>query len=162
MFSKLSVIVTSVLVTLAAATPARRNTTPPVTTPTSPQCCNSVVPSSSSAASIVAALLGLDVSSLNVPIGLSCSPITVVGNNWYAFLSHRILLLFMDTQCSGSTTVVCDAPQQEWSEYFEDLSYLLKAQSIFNRRTHRDQLHPDHCLSRRGMGSRNQQDDRFL
>ncbi|KAJ6603755.1 hypothetical protein B0H10DRAFT_1957731 [Mycena sp. CBHHK59/15] len=97
MFSKLSVIVTSVLVTLAAATPARRTTTPPVTTPTSPQCCNSVVPSSSSAASAVAALLGLDVSSLNVPIGLSCSPITVVGNN------------------CGSTTVVCDAPQQEWN-----------------------------------------------
>ncbi|KAJ6540240.1 hypothetical protein B0H10DRAFT_2229736 [Mycena sp. CBHHK59/15] len=97
MFSKLSVIVTSVLITLAAATPARRTTTPPVTTPTSPQCCSSVVPSSSSAASVVAALLGLDVSSLNVPIGLSCSPITVVGNN------------------CGSTTVVCDAPKQEWS-----------------------------------------------
>ncbi|KAJ6607463.1 hypothetical protein B0H10DRAFT_1956252 [Mycena sp. CBHHK59/15] len=102
MFSKLSVIVTSVLVVCpfpdpCCRHPARRNTTPPVTTPTSPQCCNSVVPSSSSAASIVAALLGLDVSSLNVPIGLSCSPITVVGNN------------------CGSTTVVCDAPQQEWS-----------------------------------------------
>ncbi|KAJ6615765.1 hypothetical protein B0H10DRAFT_2039551 [Mycena sp. CBHHK59/15] len=91
MFSKLSVIVTSVLATLAAAT-----TVPPVTPPDSPQCCNSVVPSSSSAASAVAAILGLDVSGLNVPVGLSCSPITVIGNN------------------CGGTTVTCDAPAVEW------------------------------------------------
>ncbi|KAF8217915.1 hypothetical protein K438DRAFT_1952778 [Mycena galopus ATCC 62051] len=93
MFSKLSVVVASVLITLAAAIP---NTTPPVTTPTSDQCCNSVVPSSSSAASAVAALLGLDLTGLDVPVGLSCSPITVGGNN------------------CGSTSVTCDAPDQEW------------------------------------------------
>ncbi|KAJ6486694.1 hydrophobin 2 [Mycena sanguinolenta] len=93
MFSKLSVVVASVLLTLAAAMP---NTTPPVTTPTSDQCCNSVVPSSSAAASAVAALLGLDLTGLDVPIGLSCSPITVAGNN------------------CGSTSVTCDAPDQEW------------------------------------------------
>jgi hypothetical protein len=97
MFSKLSVVVTSVLIvrvdlnpisylninlhfqTLAAAIP---NSTPPVTTPSSPQCCSSVQSSSSSAASIVAAILGLDLTGLNVPVGLSCSPITVIGNNW--------------------------------------------------------------------------------
>ncbi|KAJ7453311.1 hydrophobin 2 [Mycena galericulata] len=93
MFSKLSVVVTYVLITLAAATP---NTTPPVTPPTSNQCCNSVVSSSSTAASAVAALLGLDLTGLDVPVGLSCSPITVVGNN------------------CGSTSVTCDAPEQEW------------------------------------------------
>ncbi|KAF7336066.1 Hydrophobin 2 [Mycena sanguinolenta] len=93
MFSKLSVVVASVLITLAAAIP---NTTPPVTTPTSDQCCNSVVPSSSAAASAVAALLGLDLTGLDVPVGLSCSPITVGGNN------------------CGSTSVVCDAPDKEW------------------------------------------------
>ncbi|KAJ7169209.1 fungal hydrophobin [Mycena crocata] len=93
MFSKLSVVVTSVLITLAAAIP---NTTPPVTPPSSPQCCNSVLGSSSSAVSAVAALLGLDLSGLNVPIGLSCSPITVIGNN------------------CGGTTVTCDAPEKEW------------------------------------------------
>ncbi|KAJ7184902.1 fungal hydrophobin [Mycena filopes] len=93
MFSKLSVVVASVLVTLAAAIPT---TTPPVTPPDSPQCCNSVVTSTSSAASAVAALLGLDLTGLDVPIGLSCSPITVVGNN------------------CGSTTVTCDAPDKEW------------------------------------------------
>ncbi|KAJ7469694.1 hydrophobin [Mycena latifolia] len=93
MFSKLSVVVTSVLITLAAATP---NTTPPVTPPTSQQCCTSVQSSSSSAVSAVAALLGLDLSGLNVPIGLGCSAITAVGNN------------------CGSTSVTCDAPDKEW------------------------------------------------
>ncbi|KAJ7032546.1 hypothetical protein C8F04DRAFT_1261841 [Mycena alexandri] len=58
--------------------------------------CNSVVPSSNAAASAVAALLGLDLTGLDVPIGLSCSPITVAGNN------------------CGSTTVTCDAPEKEW------------------------------------------------
>ncbi|KAJ7454166.1 hydrophobin [Mycena latifolia] len=93
MFSKLSVIVTSVLITLAAAIPT---TTPPVTPPTSPQCCDSVQSSSSSAVAAVAAGLGLDLSGLDVPVGLGCSPITVVGNN------------------CGGTTVTCDAPAQEW------------------------------------------------
>jgi hypothetical protein len=98
MFSKLSVVVTSVLIvrvtlntisclninlhsfqTLAAAIPT---TTPPVTPPSSPQCCSSVQSSSSTAVSAVAALLGLDLSGLNVPIGLGCSPITLIGNNW--------------------------------------------------------------------------------
>ncbi|KAJ6546206.1 hydrophobin 2 [Mycena vulgaris] len=93
MFSKLSVVVTSVLITLAAAIP---NTTPPVTPPSSSQCCNSVVPSTSTAASAVAGLLGLDLDGLDVPIGLSCTPITVAGDN------------------CGSTTVTCDAPEKEW------------------------------------------------
>ncbi|KAJ7898582.1 fungal hydrophobin [Mycena olivaceomarginata] len=93
MFSKLSVVAASVLITLAAAIP---NGTPPVTPPTSPQCCASVVSSLSGAASAVAALVGLDLTGLDVPIGLSCSPITVVGNN------------------CGSTTVNCDAPEKEW------------------------------------------------
>ncbi|KAJ7501586.1 hydrophobin 2 [Mycena galericulata] len=94
MFSKLSVVVASVLITLAAAAPW---TTPPVTPPTSNQCCSSVQSSSSTAASTVAALLGLDLTGLNVPVGLSCSPITVVGNN------------------CGGTSVTCDAPETQWS-----------------------------------------------
>ncbi|KAJ7364713.1 fungal hydrophobin [Mycena albidolilacea] len=93
MFPKLSLVVTSVLVTLAAASPTN---TPPVTPPSSPQCCSSVQSSSSNVVSVLAALLGLDLSGLNVPIGLSCSPITVIGNN------------------CGGTTVNCDAPQKEW------------------------------------------------
>ncbi|KAF7342279.1 Hydrophobin 2 [Mycena venus] len=95
MFSKLSVVVASVLITLAAAMP-NGTPPPPVTPPTSNQCCSSVQSSSSSAVSAVAALLGLDLSGLNVPIGLGCSPITVLGNN------------------CGGTSVTCDAPDQEW------------------------------------------------
>ncbi|KAJ7868011.1 hypothetical protein B0H13DRAFT_1897327 [Mycena leptocephala] len=94
MFSKLplSVIVTYVLTSLAAATP----TTPPVTPPTSSQCCNSVVPSTGAVAAAVAAIVGLDLTGLDVPVGLSCSPITVAGDN------------------CGSTSVTCDAPAVEW------------------------------------------------
>ncbi|KAJ7176353.1 POH2 hydrophobin [Mycena crocata] len=93
MFPKLSILATSALLTLAAAIPTN---TPPVTPPASPQCCSSVVSSTSSVVSVLGALLGLDLSGLNVPIGLSCSPITVIGNN------------------CGGTTVTCDAPEKEW------------------------------------------------
>ncbi|KAJ7676366.1 hypothetical protein B0H17DRAFT_1207350 [Mycena rosella] len=93
MFFKLSIVVTSVFITLAAAIPT---TTPLVTPPTSNQCCSSVQSSSSSAVSAVAALLGLDLSGLDVPVGLGCSPITVIGNN------------------CGGTSVTCDAPEQAW------------------------------------------------
>ncbi|KAJ7840125.1 hypothetical protein B0H13DRAFT_2366390 [Mycena leptocephala] len=75
---------------------AQRLSPPPVTPPTSPQCCASVVPASSAAASAVAALVGLDLTGVLVDVGLSCSPITVIGNN------------------CGSTTVTCDAPEKEW------------------------------------------------
>ncbi|KAK7018330.1 hydrophobin 2 [Favolaschia claudopus] len=95
MFSKLSVVATTVLITLAAAKPWG-TPPPPVTPPTFNQCCASVVDSTDAAASGVAALLGLDLTGLNVPIGLSCSPITVIGNN------------------CGSTEVTCDAPEKEW------------------------------------------------
>ncbi|KAJ7652526.1 fungal hydrophobin [Mycena polygramma] len=96
MFSKFSVVVASVLVTLVAARPGSSWSTPPVTPPSSPQCCNSVLSSTDTVVSAVAGLLGLDLSGLNVPIGLGCSPITVIGNN------------------CGSTTVNCDAPQESW------------------------------------------------
>ncbi|KAJ7469634.1 POH2 hydrophobin [Mycena latifolia] len=96
MFSKLSILATSVLITLAAAIP-NGTPPPPVTPPTSNQCCSSVQSSSSdSAVAAVAALLGLDLSGLAVPIGLGCSPITVIGDN------------------CGGTEVTCDAPEKEW------------------------------------------------
>ncbi|KAF7348864.1 Hydrophobin 2 [Mycena venus] len=93
MFSKLSVVA-SVLMTLAAAIP---NVIPPVTPPTVPMCCASVVSSTSSPVSAVATLLGIDITDLpNVPIGLNCSPITVIGNN------------------CGGVLVNCDPPDAEW------------------------------------------------
>ncbi|KAJ7673395.1 hypothetical protein B0H17DRAFT_1208478 [Mycena rosella] len=69
---------------------------PPVTPPSSPQCCSSVVSSGNSAAALVASILSLDLTGINVPIGLSCSPITVEDSN------------------CGGTTVTCDAPDEEW------------------------------------------------
>ncbi|KAJ7610476.1 hypothetical protein FB45DRAFT_1038041 [Roridomyces roridus] len=60
----------------------------------SSRCCKGVVSSTSTAASVVAALLGLDLTGLNVPIGLTCSPLEV-GN-------------------CGGTPVVCDEPEVEW------------------------------------------------
>ncbi|KAJ6571026.1 hydrophobin 2 [Mycena vulgaris] len=90
MFLKLAVVIAS-FITLVTS-----QTVPPVTPPTSPQCCNAVVPATNTAAMAVAKLLGLDISSLDVDVGLSCTPITVVGNN------------------CGGTTVVCDAPDKEW------------------------------------------------
>ncbi|KAF7354232.1 Hydrophobin 2 [Mycena venus] len=79
---------------------------PPVTPPTPPQCCASVVSFTSSsllrqsARHIFLPFVGRLVTSLltgiNVPIGLSCSPITVVGNNY------------------GGTTATCEAPKAGW------------------------------------------------
>ncbi|KAJ7887905.1 hypothetical protein B0H13DRAFT_2342221 [Mycena leptocephala] len=55
----------------------------PTTTPPKPnQCCASVQSSSNSAGSSLLSLLGIVLNGLDIPIGLSCSPITVVGNNW--------------------------------------------------------------------------------
>ncbi|KAJ7149697.1 hydrophobin [Mycena filopes] len=90
MFSKLTVF--AALVTLAAAIP----TTVPITPPTSDQCCGSVVDSSSTAAGVVLAELGIDLGDITVPVGLSCSPITILGEN-----------------CGGITTR-CDAPEIVW------------------------------------------------
>ncbi|KAF7348793.1 Hydrophobin 2 [Mycena venus] len=92
---KAYIVVTSMFLCLAAATPTSSKA-PPVTLPTSNQCCRSIVPSSSTAASAVAGLLGLDLTGINVPIGLSCTPITVAGDN------------------CGNTAVTCDAPEVEW------------------------------------------------
>ncbi|KAJ7804040.1 hypothetical protein B0H14DRAFT_3486718 [Mycena olivaceomarginata] len=114
MFSKLSVVVASVLITLAAAIP-NGTPPPPVTPPTSPQCCASVVPASSTAASAVAALLGLDLTGVLVDVGLSCSP---HHRHWEQLVSNHSLSLgcrsLTSPACSGSTTVTCDAPEKEW------------------------------------------------
>ncbi|KAJ6459983.1 fungal hydrophobin [Mycena sanguinolenta] len=98
MFSKLPWLITAILVLafLAAATPNATPTPPIPPVPTSSQCCKSIVSSTSAAAAAVAALVGLDLTGLNVPVGLSCSPITVAGNN------------------CANTAVTCDAPEEEW------------------------------------------------
>ncbi|KAJ7929723.1 hypothetical protein B0H13DRAFT_2538739 [Mycena leptocephala] len=95
MFSKLSIVVASVLITLAAAIPTG-TPPPPVTPPSSPQCCDRVVPPSDSTASAIAGLLGIDLTGLDsdVPVGLQC-------NNWF------------DGMCE-STIFNCDAPLEQW------------------------------------------------
>ncbi|KAK7052737.1 hydrophobin 2 [Favolaschia claudopus] len=103
MFSKLTVI--TAFITLAVAlpngyyppsTPPSAPSVPPVTAPDSNQCCHSVLSSTDAAVSAVSALVGLNLNGLNVPIGLGCSPITVLGNN------------------CGGTTVVCEAPKEQF------------------------------------------------
>ncbi|KAJ7691546.1 hypothetical protein B0H17DRAFT_1133630 [Mycena rosella] len=54
---------------------------PPVTPPSSPQCCSSVISSDNFAASLVAAVLGLNLTGIDVPVGPSCSPIIIVSSN---------------------------------------------------------------------------------
>ncbi|KAJ7873749.1 hypothetical protein B0H13DRAFT_2348839 [Mycena leptocephala] len=93
MVSKLSVLVASVLITLAAAIP----TTIPVTPPTSDQCCGSVVDSSSTAAGKVLGLLGIDLGDITVPSDLAARPSP-----------------FSETTGPGGVTTRCDAPEIEW------------------------------------------------
>ncbi|KAJ7208561.1 fungal hydrophobin [Mycena pura] len=76
MFSKLSLVVASLLVTLAAANyPA-----PPPGT--ADQCCETVGDKSNPIVQTFAALAGVDLSGVlsNLEIGVDCSPITVLGN----------------------------------------------------------------------------------
>nr|GAT55889.1 hydrophobin-251 [Mycena chlorophos] len=75
---------------------------PPVTTPTSPQCCNIVTPSNSSAALAIASLVGLDLSGIDVPVGLNCADITAVGND--------------RDPCGGNIPLLCDEPEQAWHQ----------------------------------------------
>ncbi|KAJ7053503.1 fungal hydrophobin [Mycena amicta] len=73
------------LFTLAAAAPSPRAD--------GQQCCASVISSNDPAAAAAAnSLVGVVLAGLNVPVGLSCSPITVIGNN------------------CGGTTVTCESP----------------------------------------------------
>ncbi|TFK43804.1 fungal hydrophobin-domain-containing protein [Crucibulum laeve] len=77
---KLATLATVALATLATATPVRRTGIPASQCSTGPvQCCNSVQPASSSAVSAIFALLGIVIQDLNIDVGLTCSPISVIG-----------------------------------------------------------------------------------
>ncbi|KAJ3996825.1 hydrophobin 2 [Lentinula boryana] len=69
--------VSAALATLAVATPAPRDTcsTGPV------QCCQTVEPASSSGVASLLGLLGIVLQDLTVDVGLTCSPITVIGTS---------------------------------------------------------------------------------
>ncbi|KAI5122415.1 hypothetical protein M0805_002965 [Coniferiporia weirii] len=77
MFSKLAFIaslaVLAVAIPAPGAEPASECNTAPV------QCCDSVTSAGSSAAAPILASIGVVVQDLNIPVGLTCSPISVVG-----------------------------------------------------------------------------------
>ncbi|KAI0812336.1 fungal hydrophobin-domain-containing protein [Irpex lacteus] len=105
MFSRISAISVLALTALAVATPAPAEkrwgspTTTPATTKTvtvtapgstqtipagncntgAIQCCQSVQSANSAAASTLLGLLGIVLTDLTVPVGLTCSPISVIG-----------------------------------------------------------------------------------
>ena len=90
MFFKQAILITSALVALAAATPTPGGGSgggePASSCSTGPiQCCNSVQSAKSPAAAGLLSLLGIVLQNLDVDVGLTCSPITVVGvgsNGW--------------------------------------------------------------------------------
>ncbi|KAJ3863228.1 hydrophobin 2 [Lentinula novae-zelandiae] len=67
------------LATLAVATPAPRGEPASSCSTGDLQCCNTVEPASSPSASELLGLLGIVVQGVNVLVGLTCSPITVIG-----------------------------------------------------------------------------------
>ncbi|KAK7452163.1 hypothetical protein VKT23_012266 [Stygiomarasmius scandens] len=67
------------IATLAVATPTRRGE-PASSCSTGPiQCCNTVTDAKDPAAAGILALLGVVVQDVTVAVGLTCSPISVIG-----------------------------------------------------------------------------------
>jgi hypothetical protein len=78
MFAKVFTLALAGFATLAAAAPTSGGSGGSTTG--SPQCCQSVKNSSDPVvAALVFALLGINLSGLNIPIGQGCSGISVVG-----------------------------------------------------------------------------------
>jgi hypothetical protein len=60
------------------------------------QCCNSVQRADSEAASKLLGLLGIVVQDVSIPIGITCTPITVIGlpgNSWLVYLSKLCIII---------------------------------------------------------------------
>ncbi|THU91476.1 fungal hydrophobin [Dendrothele bispora CBS 962.96] len=76
-FTRLATLAT--LATLAVATPTRRNE-PASQCNTGPvQCCNSVQSADSKSVAGLLSLLGIVVQDVNALVGVTCSPISVIG-----------------------------------------------------------------------------------
>jgi hypothetical protein len=82
MFAKVFTLALAGFATLAAAAPTDGGSG---STTGTPQCCQNVENSSDPwVSSLVKAVLGIDVSGLNVPIGTGCSGLSIVGGvQWY-------------------------------------------------------------------------------
>ncbi|KAJ8518889.1 hypothetical protein ONZ45_g4118 [Pleurotus djamor] len=73
-------LVVAAIATLAVATPAQRRNEPASSCATDKlQCCNSVQDSKSSVVSVLFALLGINAQGVTGQVGVTCSPITVIG-----------------------------------------------------------------------------------
>ncbi|KAI3608928.1 hydrophobin [Moniliophthora roreri] len=98
------------LATLAAATP-----TPRAECNTGPiECCNTVTNADDPAAASVLGLLGIIIQDLNVVVGLTCSPVTVIGaggSGWLVFTVPDIIpeidrgFIAMPTLFAAKTTL---------------------------------------------------------
>ncbi|OJT01980.1 Fruiting body protein SC3 [Trametes pubescens] len=78
-FSRAVALAISALPLLAAATPLEVRNTPASCSTGAIQCCESTEKASSPSAAKVLGLLGVVVQDVDVIVGLTCSPITVVG-----------------------------------------------------------------------------------
>jgi hypothetical protein len=89
MFSKLPIAIVSSLAILAAATPVPTDggSTNQCTTEQQ-QCCNSLSKAGDPGTAALLGLLGIAVQSLDVVVGINCTPITVLGvgsSSWSVF-----------------------------------------------------------------------------
>ncbi|KAK7030937.1 sc3 hydrophobin [Paramarasmius palmivorus] len=82
------------LATLAAATPTRRGGEPASSCSTGPiECCNTVTNASDPSATKILGLLGIVLQDLNVLVGLTCTPVTVIGAGGSGCSANPCLLL---------------------------------------------------------------------
>ncbi|EJF63708.1 fungal hydrophobin [Dichomitus squalens LYAD-421 SS1] len=80
MFPRVAAFALVALPLLAAATPLEGRGEPASSCSTGPvQCCNTVTTASDPAAAGILGLLGIVLQDLTVAVGLSCSPISVIG-----------------------------------------------------------------------------------
>jgi hypothetical protein len=89
MFSKLAIFAAATMALVASAAPT------PGDAPSSGncnvgsvQCCNSVQDSKSAGIAALLGLLGIDVQNVTGQVGVTCTPIDVIGlggNSWYVF-----------------------------------------------------------------------------
>ncbi|KAJ7205400.1 hypothetical protein GGX14DRAFT_397542 [Mycena pura] len=107
MFSKLSILATSLMVTLAVANyPA-----PP--TGTTNQCCSYVATSILDAIVVaIAPLIGVNPLTLLSNIGVGCTNINILSNQWYDSAHPVAVLPADDILCSSNTAVNCQTVQQ--------------------------------------------------
>jgi hypothetical protein len=156
MFSKLPIAIVSSLAILAAATPVPTDggSTNQCTSGTQ-QCCNTVTKASDPAASLLLGLLGIVVQDVNVLVGLTCSPITVIGvgsGSWCVYVtSISCRSRLTDISSSQQNTVCCQSVDtSKFATYERVFPYLVA--NITGRGPHRHRLCAYHAL--RGLHRR--------